>query len=63
MLFRGDTPLTEDERVDYETERFLFKMQNDGLLLLKRMDPTGPVWNPTLRGLRERDCPLGCFRS
>ena len=60
MLFRGDTPLTPDERLNYEVERALVQLQNDGLLLLKGIDPAGRVWTKTLRGIRELDCPFHC---
>ena len=64
MLFRGDTPLTPAETAVYEIELLLghlfAELESEGILFLKRIDPSGPVWDRTLRGMREFDCPLRC---
>jgi len=53
MLFRGDTPLTPDERLDYEIECELHRLREDGLLM-ETLDSSGDsVWIKTLRGARE----------
>ena len=64
MLFRGNTPLTPAETAVYEIElaisRWFTEQESAGLWFVKRIDPTGPVWDKTLRGMQEFDCPLRC---
>lgn len=60
MLFRGDTPLSPAEQLDFEIERALTELQDDGLLLAKDPEAGRTVWTKTLRGMRELDCPFFC---
>lgn len=60
MLFRGDTPLSHAEHVEYEIGRALTNLQDDGLLQAKKPAPGMTVWSKTLRGMRELDCPFFC---
>jgi hypothetical protein len=53
MLFRGDTPLTPEEALDYEFGRELQRMLKEGLVM-EIIRPSGePGWKLTLKGLRE----------
>lgn len=53
MLFRGDIPLTPEEALDYEYERELRRMLEDGLVMEVLKDSGESGWKPTLKGLRE----------
>jgi len=53
MLFRGETPLTREERLVYEYECELERMREEGLVM-ETTDASGEsVWTATLKGVRE----------
>ncbi len=57
MLFRGDTPLTPDERAEYEIGRELRRLRDAGLVM--EIDRAGErAWGLTLRGVRDLNHPI-----
>lgn len=53
MLYRGDKPLTPEEALDYEYERELRRMLEDGLVMEVVRESGESGWKPTLKGLRQ----------
>lgn len=53
MLYRGDSPMTSEEALDYEYECVLNRLCEEGLVL-RVIDAQGrPAWIKTLRGQHE----------
>jgi hypothetical protein len=54
MLFRGDIPLTPEERVEYEIRREVDRMREEGQVLTTVNRSGETVWARTLRATRGR---------
>lgn len=52
MLYRGETPLSPAEVLDYEIERELRQMEDEGLVMEGTGEDGLVVWTKTLRGSR-----------